>query len=217
MKTAHLGARTFFTVLSCLARAHLSTFNHACTRGSRLHKSLCTCDVWSGLPHCASKNTSSSLMSHPNLLGLDPESFTSFFSAPPQPPHTTRSTEPERASLTELRCHLSATSPERQSGYLADSIPLTELVRRSVHPCEQKKVEAEARGKNIRCTSEVGQGRAGAMRLRNWREDSTAIENGLQSRKTQAAEHPTLRRHAVSQGGSERRSRTRQREARPTS
>ena len=79
------------------------------------------------------------VMSHPNLLGLDPESFTSFFSASPQPPHTTRSTEPERASLTELRCHLSATSPERQFGHPGDSIPLTELVRRSVHPCEQQK------------------------------------------------------------------------------
>ena len=56
--------------------------------------------------HCAS----SSLMSHPNLLGLHLESFTSFFSTPSQPSQTTCSTK-----------------PGGQSGYLADSIPLTAL------------------------------------------------------------------------------------------
>ena len=109
MKTAHLVARTFSSVLSGLARARLSTFTHAGTRGLSLRKSL----------------TSSSLMSHPNLLGLRPESFTSFSFAPSQPPQTTCSTKPERASLTGIRCHLSASSPGRQSGNLADSIPLT--------------------------------------------------------------------------------------------
>ena len=55
LKTAHLVARTFFSVLSCPARARLSTLNHACTRGSSLHKSLRTCGVWSGLPPCTPK------------------------------------------------------------------------------------------------------------------------------------------------------------------
>ena len=110
MKTVHLVARTFFSVLSCLARARLSTFTYACTRGLSLRKSLCTCDVLEWFATLRIKNTSSSLMSHPNLLGLHPESFTSFF-FPSQPPHTTRSTKPERASLTEIRCHLSAPSP----------------------------------------------------------------------------------------------------------
>ena len=73
------------------------------------------------------QNTSSSLMSHPNLPGLHPGSFTSCFSSPSQPPQTTCVTKLERASLTEIRYHLSATSPVRQSGYLADSIPLTGL------------------------------------------------------------------------------------------
>ena len=71
-------------------------------------------------------NTSSSLMCHPNLLGLHPESFTSFFSTPSQPLQITCSTKPDRASLTEIRWHSSATSPEGQSGYLADSVSLTE-------------------------------------------------------------------------------------------
>ena len=124
MKTAHLFARTFFSVLSCLARARLSTFNHACTRGSSLHKSLCTCDVLEWFAPLRIKNTSSSLMSHPNLLGLHPESFTSF-SSTSQPPQTTCSTKLERASLIQIRCHFSAPWPGRQSGYLADSIPLT--------------------------------------------------------------------------------------------
>ena len=69
-----------------------------------------TCDVWSGLPQCASRK---------------PESPTSFCSTPPQPPQTTCSTKPGRASLTGIRTHLSATSLEGQSGHLADSIPLT--------------------------------------------------------------------------------------------
>ena len=64
-------------------------------------------------------------MSHPNLLGLHPVSLTSFCSTPPQPPQTTCSSRPERASLTGIRTHSSATSLEWQSGYLADSIPLT--------------------------------------------------------------------------------------------
>ena len=64
-------------------------------------------------------------MSHPNLLGLHPESFTSFFSTQTQPPQTTCSTKPERASLTEIRYHSSASSLVRQSGHLADSITLT--------------------------------------------------------------------------------------------
>ena len=57
--------------------------------------------------------------------GLHPESFTTFCSTPPPPPQTTYSTNPERASLTGIRPHLSATSLGRQSGYLTDSIPLT--------------------------------------------------------------------------------------------
>ena len=92
-------------------------------RGSSFHKSLCTCGVVCPIPH--QKNTSSSLMSHPNLLGLHPESFTSFCSTALQPPQTACSAKPERASLTGIWTHLSATSLEGQSGYLADSIPLT--------------------------------------------------------------------------------------------
>ena len=38
-------------------------------------------------------------MSHPNLLGLHPESFTSFLSTPSQPPQTTCSTKRERACM----------------------------------------------------------------------------------------------------------------------
>ena len=71
------------------------------------------------------KNTSSSLMYHPDLLGLHPESFTSFCSTPLPPPQTTCSANPERASLTGIRFHLRATSLEGQSGYLADPVPLT--------------------------------------------------------------------------------------------
>ena len=70
------------------------------------------------------QNTSSFVMYHPNL-GLAPESFTSFFCASSKPPQTTCSTKPERTSLTEIRCHLSATSLERQSGFLANHITLT--------------------------------------------------------------------------------------------
>ena len=91
-------------------------------RGSSFHRSLCTCGVVCPIPH--QKNTSSSLMSHPNLLGLHPESFTSFCSTAPQPPQTACSTKPERGSLTGIWTHLRATSLEGQSGYLADSIPL---------------------------------------------------------------------------------------------
>ena len=64
------------------------------------------------------------MMSHPNLLGLHPESFTSFCSAPPQ---TTRPTVSERALLTEVRIHLSATPLQGQSGDLAGSIPVTQM------------------------------------------------------------------------------------------
>ena len=89
---------------------------------------------------------------------------------------------------------------------------------RSVHPCEQKKVEAEARGNKIRCTSEVARksGGHGAPKLagRHHRDRDVLAS---QSRKTRAAEQLTLRRHIVSQDGSERRSRTRRREARTVS
>ena len=78
VNTAHLVARTCFYVFSCPARARLSSLNHAWTRGSSLHQSLCTGDVWSGLPH------------------------------PSQPPQTTCSTKLERASLTEIKYRLSA-------------------------------------------------------------------------------------------------------------
>ena len=60
-------------------------------------------------------------MSHPNLLGLHLESFTSFCSTPPQPPVS------GRALLTEVRIHLSATPLEGQSGDLAGSIPVTQM------------------------------------------------------------------------------------------
>ena len=117
--------RTFFLSLVVFSTRTLEHFfNHACTRGSSLHKSLCFCDVCCGQP-IAHQNTSSSLMSRRNLLGLYPESFTSLCSTPPQPPQTTCSTKLERASLTGIRTHSSATSLEGQSGYLADSIPLT--------------------------------------------------------------------------------------------
>ena len=56
-------------------------------------------------------------MSHPNLLGRRPESFTSFFSVPSQPPQTTCTTKPERASLMEIRYRSSATSSGWQSDW----------------------------------------------------------------------------------------------------
>ena len=65
------------------------------------------------------------MVSHPNLLGLLPESFTPFCSTPPQPPQTTRPKRSERASLTGVRIHSSATPLKGQSGYLADSFTLT--------------------------------------------------------------------------------------------
>ena len=43
-----------------------------------------------------------------------------------------------------------------------------------VHSCEQEILEAEARGKNIRCTSEVAR-KSGGHKLRNWQEDVTAM------------------------------------------
>ena len=56
VKTEHLVARTFFlSLVVSSTRTPEHIFNDACTRGSGLHKSLCTCDVWSVLPHCASK------------------------------------------------------------------------------------------------------------------------------------------------------------------
>ena len=72
------------------------------------------------------------MMSHPNLLGLLLESFTSCCSTPPQPPQTTRPTRSERASKTGIRIHSSATS-------LANSFPLTDLTDE-----HDKKVEAVA-------------------------------------------------------------------------
>ena len=74
----------------------------------------------------ALKNTFSSFMSHPNLLGRRPDSFTSFFSVPSQAPQKTCSTKPERAWLTEIRYRSSETSPGGQFGCLADSVPLTD-------------------------------------------------------------------------------------------
>ena len=66
------------------------------------------------------------MMSHSNLLGLHLESFTSFCSTPPQPASDNMlSTISERASLTGIRHHLSATPLEGQSGFLANSIPVT--------------------------------------------------------------------------------------------
>ena len=61
-------------------------------------------------------------MSHSNLLCLHLDSFTSFCLTPPQ---TTFSTISESASLTGIRHYLSATPLEGQSGYLANSIPVT--------------------------------------------------------------------------------------------
>ena len=112
VKTAHLVARTFFSVMLCLARARLSTFQ------SRLKAQVCTSHFTFVMLRI--KNTSSS-----NLLGLHPESFTSLYTTPHQPRQTTCFTKPERASLTGIRTHVSATSMEGHSGYLADSIPHT--------------------------------------------------------------------------------------------
>ena len=45
-----------FSQSCCVWHAHAwALFNHACMRDSSLHKSLCTCDVWSGLRHYAWK------------------------------------------------------------------------------------------------------------------------------------------------------------------
>ena len=44
-----------------------------------------------------------------------------------------------------------------------------------VHSCEQEILEAEARGENIRCSSESRKEEQGAVRLRNWQEDFTAF------------------------------------------
>ena len=111
VKTEQLVALHIFISLVVSSTRSLEHFviTHACVKKkcSSLHKSLCICDVWSGLRHCASKNTSSSMMSHPNFLGLHPQSFTSFSSTPLQPPQTTCSTKPERAStLTNNQDHI---------------------------------------------------------------------------------------------------------------
>ena len=72
--------------------------------------------------------------------GLHPESFTSFCSTPPQPPQTTRPSRSERALLTGIRIHSSATPLEGQSGFLADSFPLTFSESDSVasQPCAER-------------------------------------------------------------------------------
>ena len=77
------------------------------------------------MPLLRIKSTSSSMMSHPNLLGHHPQSFTSFCATPPQPHLTTRPSSSERASLTGIRIHSSTTSLEGKSGCLADSFLLT--------------------------------------------------------------------------------------------
>ena len=127
VKTEELVARTLFSVLLCLAHARLRTFNHACTRDSSLHKSLCTCDVWSGLLHCASKK---------HLFIFDVSSQSS--QSPSWVVHlvflyTITATSDNMLYETgegmhDIRYNLSATAPGRQSGYLADSIPLTQHV-----------------------------------------------------------------------------------------
>ena len=90
--------------LSCRVwHARLSTFlSHACVAYKSAQVNH-TCDVWFA-PN-ADQNTSSSMMSHPNLLGLHPESFSSFYSTPPHPPQRACSTISERASLTGISHH----------------------------------------------------------------------------------------------------------------
>ena len=99
--------------------------NHARMRYSSLHKSVMLVMFGLVLPLLRIKSTSSSMMSHPNLLGHHPQSFTSFCATPPQPHLTTRPSSSERASLTGIRIHSSTTSLEGKSGCLADSFLLT--------------------------------------------------------------------------------------------
>ena len=109
-----------FSQSGSVRRTHACAhFNHACTRGSSVHKCNRTCDVWSGLPHCASKTPL-----HPWCL--IPIFSVFFLSRSPRfAPHhfshlrQTRTTLLERAALTGIRIHSSA------SGQLADSSPLT--------------------------------------------------------------------------------------------
>ena len=114
LKREQLVARTCFSVLSCSARERLSTFE------SRMYawlKSLCTCDVRSGLPHCASKTPL-------HLWYLIPNFSVSILSL------SIRTSDNMLYETGEgiadwIRTHLGATSLEGQSGYLADPILLT--------------------------------------------------------------------------------------------
>ena len=125
VKTEHFVARTFFAVMLSLARARLSTFliMHACV--AQVCLSAIGLVMFGVVCPIAHRNTSLSMMSHPNLLGLHLGSFTSFCSTPLQQPQTIRPTLSERAALNGIGIHSSATPLEGQSGCLANSFPLT--------------------------------------------------------------------------------------------
>ena len=102
VKTAHLVARTFFLsfdVSGTRTPEHFSSRMYAWLKFAPVTLHLRGLEWFAPL---RIQNTSSFVMSHPNL-GLAPESVTSFFCTPSQPLQTTCSTKPERTSLTELR------------------------------------------------------------------------------------------------------------------
>ena len=75
VKTEHFVARTFFSVLLCLARASLSTFfnTHACVAQVGTCRWHLWCLEW--FAPLRIKNTSSSFMYHPNLLATSDHMF----------------------------------------------------------------------------------------------------------------------------------------------
>ena len=101
VKTEHLVARTFFSVLLCLARARLSTYQSRTHAWLKFAQVRLTCDVWSVLP-----------VIHDFSFQL------SFCSTPPQTTRTTR-------SQTGIRSTPCATPLDGRSGYLAESLPHT--------------------------------------------------------------------------------------------